>query len=85
MTEQEVHEYNPYLCLEKIDPSSVKNAVGVKGNSGDKEAMTKAIAGIDEIASVLTTDIATMDNNAVDSIAVAYCSLKRELSNDYPH
>lgn len=85
MIEQEVHAYNPYLCLERIDPSSIKNAVGVKGNSGDKEAMTKGIAKIPEIMSVLTMDLTTMDNNAVDSIAVGYCSMKRELSNDYPH
>lgn len=85
MIEQEVHEYNPHLCLERIDPSSIKNSVGVKGNSGDKEAMTKAILKIPEIMEVLTMDITTMDNNAVDSLAVGYCSLKRELDSDYPH
>lgn len=85
MIENEVHEYNPHLCLERIDPSSIKNSVGVKGNSGDKEAMTKGILKIPEIMDVLTMDIKTMDNNAVDSIAVAYCSLKRELDSEYPH
>jgi Holliday junction resolvasome RuvABC endonuclease subunit len=81
MTEQEVHAYNPYMCLERIDPSSIKNAVGVKGNSGEKHAMTEAIKKIPEIMDVLVGDIDSMDNNAVDSLAVAYCSLKRELNH----
>lgn len=81
MTEQEVHAYNPYMSLEKIDPSSIKNAVGVKGNSGDKHAMTEAIKKIPEIMDVLVGDIDAMDNNAVDSLAVTYCSLKRELDH----
>lgn len=79
--EQAVHEYNPYLNLEKIDPSSIKNAVGVKGNSGEKHAMTEAIKKIPELMDVLVGDIDTMDNNAVDSVAVGYCSLKRELNH----
>lgn len=81
MTEQEVHRYNPYMQLEKIDPSSIKNAVAVKGNSGDKHAMTEAIKKIPEIMDVLVGDIDVMNNNAVDSLAVAYCSLKRELDH----
>lgn len=83
MTEQEVHAYDPHLCLERIDPSSIKNSVGVKGNSGDKHAMTEAIKKISAIMDVLVMDIETMDNNAVDSIAVAYCSLQRELNHEY--
>lgn len=81
MTEQEVHRYDPYMQLEKIDPSSIKNAVAVKGNSGDKHAMTEAIKKIPEIMDVLVGDIDSMDNNAVDSLAVTYCSLQRELNH----
>jgi Holliday junction resolvasome RuvABC endonuclease subunit len=84
MIEQEVHAYNPYLCLERIAPSNVKQAVGVSGDSGEKHAMTEAIKQIPEIVDVLVNDINTLDNNAVDSIAVAYCALKRELDHDYP-
>lgn len=80
--EQAVFEYDPYMSLEKIDPSSIKKAVGVSGTSGDKHAMTEAIKKIPEIMDVLVGDIDTMNNNAVDSIAVAYCSLKRELSHE---
>lgn len=83
MTEQEVHDYNPYMALEKIDPSSVKKGVGVKGDSGDKHAMTIAISQIEAIVSCLNVDLLTMDNNAVDGIAVAYCSLMRELDHDF--
>jgi len=81
MTEQEVHRYDPYMHLEKIDPSSIKNSVGVSGTSGDKHAMTEAIKKIPEIMDVLVGDIDAMDNNAVDSLAVTYCSLQRELNH----
>lgn len=83
MTEQTVHEYNPFLCLERIDPSSIKNAVGVKGNSGDKHAMTVAVLKIPAIMNVIHQDVESMNNNAVDSIAVAYCSLMRELDPNF--
>lgn len=76
--ENAVFDYNPYLSLEKIDPSSIKNAVGVKGNSGEKHAMTEGIAKIPEVMDVLVNDLGTMDNNAVDSLAVTYCSFIRE-------
>lgn len=79
MTESAVHDYNPDLSLEKIDPSSIKKAVGVSGSSGDKLAMARAIKNIPELYDVLVDDIDTMDNNAVDAVAVTYCSLKREL------
>ena len=83
MIEQEVHSYDPYLCLERIAPSDIKNSVGVKGNSGDKHAMTEAVKKIPEIMDVLVMDISTMNNNAVDGLAAAYCSLKRELNHEY--
>lgn len=79
MLEDVVHEYDPYMGLEKIDPSSIKNSVGVKGNSGEKHAMTEGMKKIPEIMDVLEGDIDKMDNNAIDAGAVAYCSLKREL------
>lgn len=77
--EQEVFYYDPYLSLEKIDPSSIKKCVGVSGTSDDKHEMTEAIKKIPELMDVLVNDIDSMDNNAVDGLAVAYCSLKREL------
>lgn len=80
ITENAVYDYNPYMALERIDPSSIKNAVGVKGNSGEKHAMTEAIKKIPELVDNLIQDIDTLDNNAVDAIAVSYCSLKRELN-----
>lgn len=81
--EQAVAEYNPYMSLEKIDPSSIKKAVGVSGSSGDKHAMTEAIKKIPDIMNVLVGDINAMNNNAVDGLAVTYCSLLRELSHEF--
>lgn len=83
MIEEVLFEHNPYLSLDKIPPSPIKQAVGVAGNSGDKNAMTEAIKKIPEIMDVLIGDINTMNNNAVDSVAVAFCSLQRELNHEH--
>jgi len=74
-----VFDYNPLLDTTFIDPSTIKNSVGVKGNSKDKNSMSIAISKIPEIVDNLNTDIEKMNNNAVDAIAIAYCALKREL------
>jgi len=52
-----VFEFNPRLDTTFIDPSTIKKSVGVKGTSGDKNAMTIAISKIPEIMNNLNTDI----------------------------
>lgn len=82
VVERAVYCYDPHTKLEKIDPSTIKKTVGVKGTSSDKHDMTEAMLKIPEIADVFSGDLKSMDNNAVDGVAVAYCCLQRELSYD---
>lgn len=58
------HEYP----LETIDPATIKNHVGVKGNSGDKEKMREAVRAL--VGRYI--DVDTLDEHAIDSIAVGY-------------
>src|SRR5690606_32969254 len=38
-----VYRYNHFITLDLIDPATVKNSVGVPGNSGDKMLMRSAV------------------------------------------
>lgn len=72
-----VIRYDQFMPLHVIDPSTIKKNMGVKGTSGDKLAMTKAlIAKLNEPASDLINpsniDIAALDDHSVDSICVGY-------------
>lgn len=66
--------YDPCMRLLTIDPSSIKNAVGEKGNAG-KEEIKQAVSKLEEI--VLEQPIETMSEHAIDSLAVAYTQFKR--------
>lgn len=61
----------PYL----IDPSTVKNSVGAKGNA-DKDAIKASIARIPELTAVLTRPLEELDEHSLDSGAVAYAAFK---------
>jgi len=72
-----VYEYDPLSRLNLIDPSSVKNAIGAPGNCNKeivlqeiKKLITSGVFGI-------CPDPDTLDDNAIDSIAVAYVTYKR--------
>lgn len=73
-----VFDYNPYMPLDKFAPSLVKKAVHARTNSNDKNEMTTAILEIPELANNVVGRLRHMDNNAVDSIAVAYAAFKLE-------
>ena len=66
-----VYEYRIGLPFTVMQPSVVKMAVSVAGKKG-KEIVVEALKKIDEIMNVLVTDIDSLDDNGVDSIAVGY-------------
>lgn len=68
--------HSPWKELYMIDPSSVKNAVGAKGNA-DKDAMKASVSSIVELASVCMRPIASLDEHEIDSGAVGYAVFKR--------
>lgn len=62
------YAYDPYTLMGTLDPATIKNHVGVKGNSGDKEKMREAVRKI--AGNMVNVDL--LDEHAIDSIAVGY-------------
>lgn len=63
-----IMDYNPLLPFNMIDPATVKKAMGVKGNSGDKNAMRNAAALILPAG----FDLDVFDEHAIDSMCVGH-------------
>lgn len=67
-----LQQYDPYRVLQLVDPSSVKNAVGAKGNAG-KDDVKKAILTLANTWPFAPeTPFHTLSEHAIDSTAVAY-------------
>ena len=73
--ERAVYDYDFDVGFYTIDPSSVKKANGVKGNSKDKEEMRTAIIANPNIVSVV--DFTKIDEHSVDAIAIGQCYFTR--------
>lgn len=72
-----VIRYDQFAPLFVIDPSSVKKHMGVKGTSGDKSAMTRALLKVMEgptpkLLNPSHIDINELDEHRVDAICVGY-------------
>jgi Holliday junction resolvasome RuvABC endonuclease subunit len=70
-----VRLHSAWKELYVIDPSSVKNAVGAKGNA-DKDTVKACIINTLELASVCTRPISELDEHEIDSGAVGYAAFK---------
>jgi Holliday junction resolvasome RuvABC endonuclease subunit len=70
-----VMTHNAWKELYLIEPSTVKNSVGAKGNA-DKDAIKASIMSIPELAGVCTRPIIELDEHELDSGAVAYAAFK---------
>lgn len=70
-----VREYNPYLPFEGITPMEVKYAInGIK-----KEEVAQAVSRITDLEN-LQTIFPTLDEHAIDSVAIGYTKLNQLLS-----
>lgn len=75
-----VMSYDMWTPLDLIDPPSVKNAVGVKGNKGGKEGkllMQKAVLALNPVLNyqgVIPMD--QLDEHSIDALAVVYARYK---------
>ena len=72
-----VIRYDYFAPLHVIDPSSVKKHMGVKGTSGDKGAMTRALCDLmyvenPKILNPSLIDIHQLDEHAIDSTCVGW-------------
>lgn len=72
---QAVIAHSAWKELYVIDPSSVKNAVGAKGNA-DKDTIKACITALPELAKVCVRPLSELDEHEIDSGAVAYAAYK---------
>ena len=75
-----VIDYNPNIPFELESPQSVKKSLGVAGKPG-KEVVLEAMRGIPEIMNALRTPIETLDEHAIDSVAVGYSIIQKHRLN----
>ena len=66
-----VFEWNPTISIEFIDPPSVKNAVGAKGNA-DKFAVRGRVLSMPEFRYAGRVPIDELDEHSIDALAVSY-------------
>ena len=71
-----IFEYDPLMEVQLIDPPSVKNAVGAKGNA-DKESVRTCVLSLDELKYNGQVPIDVLDEHSIDALAVAYAMLNR--------
>lgn len=69
-----VWRYDPSIGLCLVDPPSVKQAVGAKGNAG-KDDVQKAVLTIGELNYQGLLPLSSLDEHSIDAIAVAYSKL----------
>lgn len=69
-----VIRYSDVKPLYKVDPSSVKQAIGAKGNA-DKDGVRGYISKIPEIIDRLDRPLSSLDEHSIDATAVAYHQL----------
>lgn len=65
-----VRDYHFWRHLYPIDPPTVKRAVGASGNAKKEEVLAKLLTRT-ELVAVCDPPIATLDEHAIDAIAVA--------------
>lgn len=67
--------YNPSVQFSMMEPQLVKKSLGVAGIKG-KEVVKEAVSKNEEIMACLETPMETMDEHAIDAVAVGYSWLK---------
>lgn len=66
-----VMSYSSWHRLFTIDPSSVKNAIGAKGNA-DKDVMRNKLVNLSELNYNGQVQLLSLDEHSIDALAVAY-------------
>lgn len=75
MIRQAVWRYSVWCQMGLVDPPTVKNAVGARGD-GSKDAVKKRIIAMDELRWNGLHPITELDEHAIDGLAVAYSDYK---------
>ncbi len=72
---QALLRHNNLMCLEIIDPPSVKKAVGAPGNAG-KDEVKAAVMKLTDLNFQGPVPLALLDEHSIDAIAVAYSKIR---------
>ena len=72
-----VRKHNKRMAFLMVEPSVIKKGMGVKGNSGDKSLMYKALISDKSVNYCDTLDIDNLDEHSVDSCCIGIVVLKR--------
>lgn len=75
-----VIRFSDTMPLYQVDPSSVKKAIGAKGNA-DKDGVRDYINQIPEIIGKLSVPLDKLDEHSIDATAVAYHQLQAYRNN----
>ncbi len=73
--QQCVIEYGPHIPFHKLEPSIIKKTIGA-GHIADKDTVRKTIQANTHLISRLTYDVNTLDEHAIDAIAIGDTFLK---------
>lgn len=76
-----VYLYDRQMTFLMVEPSVVKKAMGVKGNSGDKSLMTKALSERNSIVICDTIVIAQLDEHSIDAACIGLTTLDKIRGN----
>lgn len=68
--------YDAWVPLTRIDPPTVKKAVGAPGNAGKPE-MRKAVLGLKDLNYNGALPIDILDEHSIDALAVGYCKIRQ--------
>jgi Holliday junction resolvasome RuvABC endonuclease subunit len=84
MVQRAVYRYNDNMSLMTIDPASAKANLGVSGKSGDKDAITPALAKAVWLQdSPAMAQLPTWDEHSRDALVIAYyqaCQVRSQLA-----
>jgi hypothetical protein len=76
-----VWRYDPYMPLRLVEPSPVKKFMGVKGTSGDKTAMTRALMKRTDLINRANVDLSLLDEHGIDATCIGLYQARAIIDN----
>lgn len=78
-----VDRYSSAMHLEKVEPSVVKKAIGVPGNSPDKTLVAKAVMALKNLENLSEKPLSELDEHSIDATAVCHYYCTTELGLEW--
>lgn len=71
-----IQHYDPTICLELVDPPTVKKAVGAPGKGGDKSLVKQGVKAQVALENPHGIDLDRLDEHSIDAIAVGFYKVR---------